>query len=91
MWKRFFEQSRKHWSIENKVHWVLDVALNEKYSRIRKDQVFENLAVLRHIPLSLLKQEKTAKVGVRAKQLQAGRWQAYLFMVFESKFQMRTP
>ena len=62
---------RKHWSIENELHWVLDVALNEDHSRVRKDQAPENLAVLRHIALNLLKQEKTAKGGVRAKQLQA--------------------
>jgi hypothetical protein len=45
---------RKHWSIENELHWVLDVALNEDHSRVRKDQTPENLAVLRHIALNLL-------------------------------------
>ena len=72
---------RKHWSIENDLHWVLDVALNEDHSRIRKDQAPENFAVLRHIALNLLKHEKTAKGGIHAKQLQAAWNQDYLLNV----------
>ena len=75
---------RKHWSIENKLHWVLDVALNEDHSRVRKDQAPENLAVLRHIALNLLKHEKTAKGGIHAKQLQAGWKEDYLLKVLAS-------
>jgi predicted transposase YbfD/YdcC len=52
---------RKHWSIENKLHLVLDVAMNEDRCRVRKDQAPENFAMLRHIALNLIKQEKTAK------------------------------
>jgi len=62
---------RKHWSIENQLYWVLNVTFNEDHSRVRKDQSPENLAVLRHLALNLLKQEKTAKGGIHAKQLQA--------------------
>jgi predicted transposase YbfD/YdcC len=79
--KRILHIVRKHWSIENELHWVLDVALNEDRCRVRKDQAPENLAVLRHIALNLLKQEKTAKGGVRAKQLQAAWDQDYLLKV----------
>ncbi|HEX6033824.1 MAG TPA: ISAs1 family transposase [Anaerolineales bacterium] len=78
---RLLEIVRKHWSIENDLHWVLDVAMNEDHSRVRKDQAPENFAVLRHIALNLLKQEKSAKGGIHAKQLQAGWKEDYLLKV----------
>ncbi|GAB4503273.1 MAG: ISAs1-like element ISEc26 family transposase [Anaerolineales bacterium] len=81
---RILRAVRKHWAIENQLHWVLDVALNEDHSRVRKDQAPENLAVLRHIALNLLKQEKTAKGGIHAKQLQAAWNQDYLLKVLTS-------
>jgi predicted transposase YbfD/YdcC len=79
--ERILHAVRKHWSIENKLHWVLDVALNEDRSRVRKDQAPENFAVLRHIALNLLKQEKTAKGGIHAKQLQAALKEDYLLKI----------
>jgi len=82
--KRILDTVRKHWSIENELHWVLDVALNEDHSRVRKDQAPENFAVLRHIALNLLKQEKSAKGGIHAKQLQAGWKEDYLLKVLSA-------
>jgi len=79
--QRILEIVRKHWAIENELHWVLDVALNEDHSRVRKDHAPENLAVIRHIALNLLKQEKTAKGGIHAKQLQAAWKEDYLLKV----------
>lgn len=79
--QRILEVVRKHWAIENELHWVLDVALNEDRSRVRKDHAPANLAVIRHIALNMLKQEKTAKGGIHAKQLQAGWNQDYLLSV----------
>lgn len=79
--QRILQVSRRHWSIENELHWVLDVVMNEDHSRVRKDQAPENFAVLRHIALNLLKQEKTAKVGIHAKQLQAALREDYLLKV----------
>jgi len=77
---------RRHWSIENELHWVLDVAMNEDHSRVRKDQSPENFAVLRHIALNLLKHEKTAKGGIHAKQLQAAWKEDYLLKVFAAGY-----
>ncbi len=69
---------RTHWSIENKLHWVLDVQFNEDSSRIRKDNAPQNLAILRHIALNLLNQDKTVKAGVKRKRNKAGWDNEYL-------------
>jgi predicted transposase YbfD/YdcC len=79
--KHLLNVARRHWSIENELHWVLDVALREDRSRIRKDNAPENFSVLRHLAISLLKQEKTAKGGIHAKQLQAAWNDDYLLKV----------
>jgi predicted transposase YbfD/YdcC len=72
---------RGHWGVENGLHWVLDVAFGEDHSRVRKDHAPANLAVLRQMALNLLKQEKTAKGGIKAKRLQAGWNENYLLKV----------
>jgi len=68
---------RGHWGIENSLHWVLDIAFREDESRLRKDNGAENMAILRHLALNLIKQEKTFKASVRRKRLRAGWDPAY--------------
>lgn len=52
---------------ENSLHGVLDVAFREDESRVRQGHADENLAVLRHISLNLLRQERSSRVGIHAR------------------------
>jgi predicted transposase YbfD/YdcC len=79
--RRILATKRSHWGIENSLHWVLDVAFREDDSRVRQGNAAENLAILRHMALNLLKQEKTAKGGIKAKRLQAAWNNDYLVKV----------
>jgi predicted transposase YbfD/YdcC len=69
---------RGHWSIENSLHWVLDVALREDDCRVRTGHAATNLATLRHLALNVLRQDTTKKRGVRGKQKIAGWDHRYL-------------
>jgi predicted transposase YbfD/YdcC len=72
---------RSHWGVENELHWSLDVTLGEDDSRVRKEHAPENLAILRRLVLSLLKQERTVQRGLQGKRLLAGWNDAYLLKV----------
>jgi predicted transposase YbfD/YdcC len=78
---RILNAVRGHWGIENGLHWVLDIAFGEDQSRLRKGAGPENFAVLRHMAVSLLKQEPTEKIGVKAKRLRAAVDEQYLLKV----------
>ena len=64
------EVIRGHWSIENSLHWVLDVTFNEDASRVRRGYGAENLGLLRRLSVNLLKRE-TSKMSLRMKRYRA--------------------
>jgi predicted transposase YbfD/YdcC len=79
--KKLLWAKRSHWGVENSLHWCLDIAFREDDCRVRKDNGAENLAVLRHMAINLLKQEKSAKVGIKAKRHKAAWDDSYLLKV----------
>ena len=87
--KRILKSVRSHWGIENELHWTLDLAFDEDRCRVRKDHGPENFALLRHIALNLLKQEKTCKRGIKGKRLLAGWNHDYLLKVIAGLALMR--
>ena len=72
---------RGHWGIENSLHWVLDISFREDESRVRTGNAAENLALIRHMALNLLKQDNTSKVSIKGKRKRAGWDSDYLLAV----------
>lgn len=81
--KLILHSVRCHWSIENSLHWVLDVAFREDDSRIRTGNAAENMSVLRRMTLNLLKQEKSVKLGIKNKRLKCALDERYLLKVLQ--------
>ena len=66
--KQLMSAKRQHWSIENGLHWVLDMQFREDESRARKDNSAENLNVLRHMAYNVLKSDTSIKGSFSDKQ-----------------------
>jgi predicted transposase YbfD/YdcC len=82
--KRLLEIVRSHWSIENQMHWVLDVVFDEDRHRARKDAAPENFAVLRRLALNLLRAHP-AQISLRRK-INAAAWDDnFLLSIFGQK------
>lgn len=75
---------RSHWSIENNLHWVLDMAFREDESRARKDNSAENFNVLRQIALNILKSEKSFKGSITDKQFKCLLDSSYLNKIVDN-------
>jgi predicted transposase YbfD/YdcC len=82
--RRLLRATRRHWGIENRLHWVLDVAFAEDGCRIRKDHAPANFAILRHLALNLLRQEVTCKNGIKVKRSKAAWDNDYLLQVLRA-------
>lgn len=75
--ERLLEVARTHWSIENQLHWVLDVDLREDAARSRKDNAPQNLALMRKLALNLLRTHPD-KTSIKGKIKKAGWDDAFL-------------
>ena len=75
--ERFDEVVRSHWGVENRLHWRLDVVMNEDHDRSRMDNSPHILAVLRHMALNVM-QKDTSKGSLRGKFKCAGWDDTYL-------------
>lgn len=78
--KRVLEIVRAHWTIENQLHWVLDVVFDEDRARNRKDHGPENISILRKLALNLLRSHPD-KASVRRKVKRAGWDDAFLLSI----------
>ena len=66
--KPLLHASRKHWGVENSLHWTLDVIFREDESRIRKDAAPENYAIFRHIALNIIRRNTSIDASVKRKR-----------------------
>ena len=79
--EEYLSAIRGHWGIENSLHWVLKVVFREDDSRHHAGNSGENLALLRRLEISLLKQEKTSDTSLKTKRLRCGWDDDYLTKV----------
>lgn len=75
--KRFALAVRAHWAIENSLHWVLDVIFKEDLSRLRKGYGAENMAIVRHFAINLVRAAKDRK-SIKTRRKAAGWKPEYL-------------
>lgn len=68
---------RRHWGIENGLHWSLDVVFGEDQARMRQGNAAENFSILRRIALNLFRQDRSVKAGIKIRRLLAASDDAY--------------
>ena len=71
--EKILEASRQHWQIENGLHWVLDVSFKEDHSQVRTRNAAENLALVRRLAASAVKQDEKVDAGTQTKRMRAVR------------------
>ena len=77
--------ARKHWYVENSLHWQLDVSYSEDRARVKKDNGPENLSILRRSTLNLLKADTATKAGIKNKRAKAGWDKRYMLSLLEGR------
>ena len=76
--ENFCEIVRGHWSIENHLHWVLDVVFREDGAKAKKDNSPFNMNILRKIAIPVLKKISLGRLSVRKKMMKAARAPLFL-------------
>ena len=77
------QEIRRHWTVENELHWSLDVAFNEDKCRIKHKNAAANFAALRRFALALLKNAEVSKLGIKNQRLQAAWDDGFLEKLFD--------
>lgn len=78
----FASAVRRHWGIENQLHWVLDVAFNEDQCRVRQGHAAENFATLRKMAINMLKRQ-SSRLSIKAKRKKTAWDFAFLCQVLQ--------
>ena len=69
--QRIAHAVRSHWEVENRLHWCLDVQFNDDQSSVRTGFAANNLAIVRHIVINLLRLNKSRKGSIKTKRMLA--------------------
>jgi predicted transposase YbfD/YdcC len=70
--RKFAHAVRSHWEVENRLHWCLDVCLNDDQARARVRNSARNLATVRRMVLNILRLDKSRKGGIKTRRMLAG-------------------
>jgi len=70
--QKLLHSIRSHWSIENSLHWVLDMSFNDDQSRIRKQNAPENMMIIKHLAINMIRQAKEKGESIRRLRKKAG-------------------
>ena len=81
---RLLQATLSHWGIENSVHWLLDLSFREDESRIRTGNAPENMAIVQHMALNLLRQDQKSKTSIKARRKLAGWDNDYLLSILSN-------
>jgi predicted transposase YbfD/YdcC len=76
---------RRHWSVENALHWVLDLTFREDDSRVRDRTAARNLALLRKIALNLVARDRSGRTSLRGRRKKAAWNDAYMLQIIANQ------